>query len=312
MLAPIVLFVYNRPWHTEQTLQALALNSEAAESVLYIYADGPKENATIEDLKRIKETRTIIAEKQWCKKVEIIESAFNKGLADSIINGVTMVVNKYGKVIVLEDDIVVSRGFLQFMNDSLEIYENEQQVMHISGYMFPVKERLPQTFFYRQTSCWGWGTWANKWQYFERSPAELYRLLHESGIISMVDIDGTNQFLQQLQKNIDGILKSWGVLWHFSVFLKGGLCLHPGRSLVKNVGMDSSGVNCDNTTFFDGNIAENIPVKKIPIRDFSKVYKYLRNFYGTNVQPNFFLALRQRLIGSIPAKFRQKIKNLID
>ena len=147
MLAPIVLFVYNRPWHTEQTLNALMQNELADQSVLYIYADGPKENATEEQLKKIEEVRHVIRTKKWCKEVHIIESEKNKGLADSIINGVTEIVNKYGKVIVLEDDIVTSKGFLKYMNEALELYKEEDKVYHISGYMFPVKGNCLKPFF---------------------------------------------------------------------------------------------------------------------------------------------------------------------
>ena len=176
-LAPIVLFVYNRPWHTEQTLEALSANKEVQESILYIYADGPKENTTSEELEKIAQVRKVLRNKQWCKEVKIIESVNNKGLADSIIEGVTTVVNNHGKVIVLEDDIVVSTGFLKYMNDALNLYENEEKVMHISGYMFPVKERLPETFFYKQASCWGWATWANRWEELKTSPKEIYNQL---------------------------------------------------------------------------------------------------------------------------------------
>ena len=127
-LAPIILFVYNRPWHTEQTLRALMANELAAKSELYIYADGPKPNATDEQLQKIHEVRQLIRQEQWCDKVHIVESEKNKGLADSIIGGVTEIVNKYGKIIVLEDDIVPTTGFLQYMNDALEMYKDDEQV----------------------------------------------------------------------------------------------------------------------------------------------------------------------------------------
>src|SRR5476651_1758025 len=118
-LAPIVLFVYNRPWHVEQTLNALAANELAAESELYIYADGPKDNADAITLENIQKTREIIRKKKWCNEVYIIERSKNLGLQASIIEGVTTVVNNYGKVIVLEDDIITSPYFLQYMNDAL-------------------------------------------------------------------------------------------------------------------------------------------------------------------------------------------------
>lgn len=147
-LAPIVLFTYNRPHHTQKTLQALMQNELADKSVLYIYCDGAKEHATETDKTNITEVRKVVRSKQWCKEVHIIEAEKNKGLAKSIISAVTEIVGKYGKIIVLEDDIITSKGFLRYMNDALSIYQTQDKVMHVSAYMYPHKERLPETFFF--------------------------------------------------------------------------------------------------------------------------------------------------------------------
>ena len=138
ILAPIIVFAYNRPYHLRQTLEALSENDLSDQSNLIIFCDGPKNNASPEQLEAIKEVRSIAHAKKWCKKVIVEESEYNKGLADSIVNGVSSVVEEYGRVIVLEDDIVTSRGFLKYMNDALELYEHDDQVMHISGYMYPL------------------------------------------------------------------------------------------------------------------------------------------------------------------------------
>jgi hypothetical protein len=285
-LAPIVLFVYNRPSHTSKTLDALKLNELADESLLYIYSDGPKQNATEDQLKKIDEVRDIIRSKKWCKEVNIIESKKNKGLADSIINGVTEIVNQYGKVIVLEDDIVTSKGFLKYMNEALILYQNELQVMHISGYIFPVKGKLPTTFFYRQTSCWGWATWSDRWSFLNTCASELLDDLNNSGKIEYADIDGTNQFLNQLNANIEGKIKTWAVLWHFSVFMSDGLSLHPKNSLVKNIGHDGSGVHCSENKFFNSKLVNYIKLKKIKITDYRKIYKKLEEFYRPTIKIN--------------------------
>ncbi len=125
------------------------------------------------------------------------------------------------------------------MNDALQVYENEQQVMHISGYMFPVKSRLPQTFFYRQTSCWGWATWKRAWKYYNNNALDLMHKASSLSYFNEIDIDGTNQFVKQLEENISGNLKTWAVKWQFSVFIQNGLCLHPGVSMVQNIGIDN-------------------------------------------------------------------------
>ena len=152
--APIVLFVYNRPEHTRQTLEALAANTLAQESDLFIYADGPKEDATEEQLERIRKVRAIVRSQQGCKSVTVIESDTNKGLAASIILGVTETVNKYGRIIVLEDDIVTGKYFLEYMNTALKKYENEKQVWEITGFRSPVQGEgsscIPITFNTRE------------------------------------------------------------------------------------------------------------------------------------------------------------------
>ncbi len=307
-LAPIVLFVYNRPWHTEQTLNALFENELADQSVLYIYADGAKENATDSQLKTIEEVRKVIRQKKWCKELHIIESKKNKGLADSIINGVTEIVNQYGKVIVLEDDIVTSKGFLKYMNEALGLYQNEDKVFHISGYMFPVKGELPETFFYRQTSCWGWATWAKQWNQLETSPQKLMEELEDHNLLKEADIDGTNQFIAQLQSNVNGTLKTWAVLWHFSAFLKEGLSLHPRKSLVKNIGLDNTGENCGITRMFDVTPIENIFVRKIKIKDYKKVYAKLKDFYHPESKKKSVTSLVMGIKHLIPSKYKHKIK----
>ena len=310
-LAPIVLFVYNRPWHTEQTLTALMQNGLAEESTLYIYSDGAK-NSGFEEAQKVKEVRNLIRSKKWCNEVNIIESDNNKGLADSIKDGVTEIVNKYGKIIVLEDDIVTSKGFLKYLNDALAMYEKEEKVFHISGYMFPVKGKLPKTFFYKQTSCWGWATWADKWKIFEPSAKKLYEKLQFSGKIEQANIDGTNQFVRHLKENAEGSLKTWAVLWHFSVYFQDGLCLHPNKSLVQNIGLDNSGSNCEITDKFDVKLSESIKLKKILVKDNPQIYGYLNEFYNGKRQNKDLIALAVNSVKAlIPARMRREIKILI-
>lgn len=311
-LAPIVLFTYNRPWHTEQTIEFLSQNKLADESVLYIYCDGPKENTTSEQLDKIKHVREVIRKKKWCKEINIIESEINKGLADSIIDGVTEIVNQYGKIIVLEDDLDTSPGFLQYMNDALNIYEDEKKVYHISTYMFPVKAKLPVTSFYRLASCWGWGTWSDRWRNLDCDAKSLYRQLFKIHEGRRLDIDGTDQFWNQLVSNVEQRKKTWAVLWHFSIFLNDGFCLHPGRSLVKNIGTDGTGVNSNNTDIFEVEPINEIKVEKIKVKDYKKVYPYLKNFYRSNFQIGLMSSIKDNLKPVIPLMLRNPLRMLID
>ena len=171
-LAPIVLFVYNRPLHTKQTIEALQKNELAKESELFIYSDAPKSSEVQSDVDEIRE---YIKSINGFKKVTIVERDENWGLANSIIDGVTKIVNEYGKIIVLEDDLVTSPYFLRFMNDSLARYETEERVWHISGYSQPFnKLNIKEHFFIKPTTCWGWGTWLNRWNFFKKDTLSYF------------------------------------------------------------------------------------------------------------------------------------------
>jgi hypothetical protein len=303
-LAPIVLFVYNRPWHTVQTLEALHKNAKADRSVLYIFADGPKDNATEEELEQISATRKIIRSKQWCEEVNIIEKRRNEGLAVSIIAGVTEIVSRHGKVIVLEDDIVTSKGFLRYMNDALTLYDNETRVMHVSGYTLPVESSLPSTFFYNTNTCWGWGTWRRAWVYFNNDAQYLLSAIDSKGLKRKFNLEDSYPFYNHLEANIDGRLNTWAVKWYASFFLLDGLSLHPYPSLVNNIGHDGTGVHCEPASeFLWSELTGSIEVKKIKLKENPYARKLMAAFYRTKLyktQPvhpvtNFFYNVGRRL-----------------
>lgn len=251
--APIALFVYNRPAHTKATLDSLFRCEGSLESELYIFCDGAK---GLEDEAAVNEVRTLVRSKDWCKSVHVIERAENLGLAESIINGVTKIVDRYGRVIVLEDDLILSSQFLNFMNDALETYKDIERVMHISGYIFPVEGELPETFFYRITTCWGWATWRRAWKFFEADAKKSLLDVKSSGRSDEFDVDGYYQYVKMLEAQVESKLDSWATRWYASVFLKEGLCLHPGLSLVNNIGLDSSGIHCGTTDIFEVEVNE--------------------------------------------------------
>ena len=169
-IAPTALFVYNRLEHTKRVIEALQKNVLASESDLIIFSDGPKHE---KDVKKIDEVRKYLKTIDGFKSIEIFEKENNLGLSNSIISGVTEVVNRYGKIIVLEDDLVVSPYFLEFMNNALVKYENEEKVISIHGYIYPIKNKLPETFFIKGADCWGWATWKRGWDLFEPNGQKL-------------------------------------------------------------------------------------------------------------------------------------------
>lgn len=240
-LAPIALFVYNRPEHTRRTISFLQKNLLADESRLFIYSDAAKDEA---DRKKVDETRELIKTIDGFKSVKIIERKENYGLATSIIDGVSELTKEYGKVIVFEDDLLASPFTLRYFNEALRTYQEEERVMQISAYMFPLKdaEKLPETFFFRATTSWGWATWERAWNHFEPNVSLLYQQFDQNKIKDF-SIDGSMNYWKQLLDFKSHKNNSWSIRWYASVFLNKGLVLHPRESLIDNIGHDGTGVH---------------------------------------------------------------------
>jgi hypothetical protein len=213
----------------------------ASESNLFIYADGAKDSTLQE---AVNEVRNYIRSIQGFKQITLMERSENWGLARNIINGVTTQVNRYGKVIVLEDDLVVAPYFLQFMNDALEVYKNEPRVGHIQACDFTQDSSLPATFLIKWTGSWGWATWDRAWKHFNPNGNELLQELEERKLTHVFDFNGKYGFTRMLRRQIEGKNNSWAIRWNASLFLKDILSLNVGRSLVQNEGFDGSGTNC--------------------------------------------------------------------
>jgi len=253
---PIVLFVYNRPSHTHQTLEALAANYLADVSDLIVYSDGPKRPA---DQAQIDQVRQVVRDLKGFKSVTLIERTQNMGLAKSIISGVTEQIEKYGRVIVLEDDLVTSPYFLKYMNDALILYESDERVISIHGYCYPVAHGSPHPFFLKGTDCWGWATWKRGWAYFEPDSKKLYDQLKNTKQLKSFDYDGTAAFSKMLLDHQKGKVNSWAIRWHAAAYLAEKLTLFPAQSLVYNIGNDDSGTHSIKMDLFDVHVS-NQPV----------------------------------------------------
>ncbi len=302
--APIALFVYNRPAHTRQTVEALLKNELAGESDLIVFSDAPKKPEAAEAVREVREyIRTITGFRSVC----IVERDRNLGLANSIIDGVTSVVNEHGRIIVLEDDLVTSPYFLKFINTALEIYQDDEKVMHISGYMFPIDNAdLPETFFLRTASCWGWATWDRAWQYFEKNPGKLISEFNVPAI-QRFNMDGSNNFWAQVEQNADSLIDTWAIFWYASVFQKDGLCLHPRFSMVNNIGHDDTGEHCGKTDVFSTALASK-PVSDFERNIFESALAYARTkefFLATNA-PATSHSMFHRIWVAITGRLRRK------
>ena len=237
--APILLFAYNRPEHFRRTLDALKTNELASESDLFIYSDGARPG----DEEQVCEVRRIARQTSGFQSVFVVERSKNMGLASNIIDAVTDIINRCGKVIVLEDDLITSPYFLRFMNDGLTVYQNNPEVMNVQAHVLYTKNVLPETFFIHFINSWGWGTWKRAWDMFEADGTKLLNQLQARSLTHRFDFDGKYPFTRMLQRQIEGKNNSWAIRWNASVFLCGGLSLNAGRSLVKNIGTDGSGTN---------------------------------------------------------------------
>ncbi|MEO5910247.1 MAG: glycosyltransferase [Pelobium sp.] len=276
-LAPIALFVYNRPDHTRRTLKFLQANFLAEESRLYIYADAAKNDS---DQEAVKEVHAIISAVEGFKTVKIIKQKQNLGLAKSIINGVTQLVNEYGKVIVFEDDLLSSPYTLRYFNEALDKYQQEEKLMHISAYMYPLAyaDDLPETFMYRAVHSWGWATWKRAWDHFNPDIDELISKFDQKKITAF-SIEGKMNFWKQIQGFKAGKNNSWAIRWYASVFLKGGLSLNPSKSLVNNIGHDGTGVHSNIESMYNVSVHQH-PVKEFPntIEENVKAYQMVKDF----------------------------------
>lgn len=300
--APIVLFTYNRADHTQQAVESLLKNEEAKESDLFIFSDGAK---TPEKQKGVDDNRAYIHTVSGFKSVTIIEHEKNQGLANSLIAGITEIVNQYGRVIVVEDDLILSPYFLQFMNEALEKYKDEDRVASISAFLNPIDCKAPNTFFLRYFACWGWATWKRGWDLLINDDRVLLKRLRWKK--NDFNIGGTGPFYGILYCDKVGLNDSWAVRFYASQFLAGKLQLFPGKTLALQNGMDGTGTHSgdDNNQFRNMSLSEEpIVLSDISIDENKLMYDAYSRYYrnGQNPYSMGFLIIRfksfiRRLIG---------------
>lgn len=278
-LAPIILFVYNRPKHTRRTLEALEKNLLAKDSLLYIISDAAKNADAVENVNSV---RAIIREAWDFKHITIIERQKNWGLAENVIDGVTKIINEHDKAIVLEDDLETSPYALTYFNDALHRYAHEERVMEISGYMYPVEHpnRLPKAFFFRVANSWGWATWKRAWDHFNPDIDSLTKHFKRKDI-KRFSIEGKENFWKQVKEFKTGKINSWAIRWYLSVFNQDGLVLYPRQSMVQNIGTDGSGTHSDRDDVYHVELATQ-KVKYFPkeIVENGKAYEAIKYFYA--------------------------------
>ena len=298
--APILLFAYNRPTHLRNTLDALKRNPGASDSQLFVYSDAAR---TADDQEAVAEVRRMLRNVDGFKTVEVVERKENWGLARNVIDGVSTIVERFGRVIVLEDDLVTAPGFLAFMNNALETYKDEPRVGHIQACDFTKDASLPDTFLIKWTGSWGWATWKRAWAHFNPDGKALLKELEDRKLTYRFDFNGRYGYTRMLRRQIEGKNNSWAIRWNASLFLADILSLNVGRSLVQNEGFDGSGTNCGGGGLYASDLyMGELPVEKItPIEENESArMAYVRYYARTN---SFFAKAIRRIKRTLRGDF---------
>ena len=291
-IAPIALFAYNRPWHVAQTIEALKKNELCDASDLIVFSDGAKNDSFKQS---VEEVRRYLHSIRGFKSIKIFEHESNLGLGPSIIYGVTKIINEYGSIIVLEDDLVTSPYFLTFMNEALQLYEYEEQVISIHGYCYPISG-MPETFFIRGADCLGWATWKRGWNQFEENGSDLLAKLKNANLLNRLDLFGTYNFSQMLIDQIAGKNSSWAVRWYASAVLNNKLTLYPGQSLVSHIGNDGSGSNYGFHSTLDVVLNKKyVQVGNIAVSENTFALKQFCKFLGNMSNPSFHIRVIRKV-----------------
>lgn len=295
-LAPIALFTYNRLWHSQQTIESLQQNSLAKDSELYIFSDGAK---TKEGQAKVDELRTYLHTVKGFKKVSIQTQDQNLGLANSIINGVTQIIKEFGKIIVLEDDMVSSPHFLSYMNEGLNLYQNEEKLACIHGYRYPIGE-LERPFFVKGADCWGWGTWSRAWKNFNPNGKELLEEIKTKQLSSAFNFSDHYPYVQMLEDQIAGKNDSWAIRWKASAFLKEQFTLYYHESLIENIGNDNSGTHSEKTDHYRTELAQNyIPLSLQTVEEQNEVIQRIEKFYA-GTKPRLLQRIKNKFLSKKP------------
>jgi hypothetical protein len=274
--APIVIFTYCRPDHIRRTVESLLTNRLVSESDLIVYSDAAR---TPEKQQAVDAVRAYLGTISGFRSATIKHRPENYGLAKSIVQGVTEVLQQSDRIIILEDDMVTSPHFLTYMNEALERYADDERVAGIHAYVFPVDQPLPEAFFLAGADCWGWATWQRGWQCFNPNGQYLLDELRHRNLIRAFDFNGAFPYSKMLKDQIKGKNDSWAIRWRASAFLAGKLTLHPGRSLVQNIGNDNSGTHRGNSDSLDIQLSQTpIDLSRIAVETSVKAREAFERF----------------------------------
>ncbi len=314
--APVALFAWQRPSHTQRVLAALAASAGAAETDLFVFVDGPRHDR---EASRVAEVIEIAGAASGFRSVSVQAARRNLGLSRSITGGVTSVLQHSERVIVVEDDIVVSRSFLEYMNDHLELYANDPTVASVHGYVYPQSRDLPSTFFIAGADCWGWATWRRAWEHYRPDGGALLEELTRRDLLWTFDFGGTAGYVDMLRDQIAGRNDSWAVRWYASALLSGMYTLYPSRSLATNIGSDGSGSHAGVSSAFDVEVCHDpVPAVRIPVEEstigraaFTEFFASQRSGVGRSSLGRLGRRILRPLWIRMPSRFRHRVVRLL-
>lgn len=281
MLAPVVLFTYNRLEHLRQTIEALKGSELAVESELYIFSDGAR---TIQDKETISDVRHFLDSVTGFKNVRIKARKENMGLAESVITGVNEVLQQHDRVIVLEDDLVTSPDFLSYMNDCLSVFESRSDIFSISGYSPNIS--IPDTYKYDiylsyRPNSWGWATWKDRWQKVDWAVSDFESFISKKHLRKNFERGGRDAAIMLLRQ-MTGRINSWAIRFYYACHKQNGVCIYPVVSRLRNIGTDGSGTNLGRTNKYNipyelgqasSSLDPDIQINQEITQNFARFYK---------------------------------------
>lgn len=287
--APIAVFAYNRPHHLNRLFDCLFANELFSRSPVFVFSDGPRDQ---ENRAAVVATRSV-ARGRLGSRGQIIASEENKGLAQSIIAGVTDLCNRFGRVIVFEDDLVLHSRCLDFLNAALRHYANDASIQHVNAYRYPLPA-ASVPYLSRLASSWGWATWQRAWTNCEFDAAKLVHAIRDADLISALDFEGTFPYYRMLRSQARGEIDSWAIRWYASILLRGGLAVCPNASLVSNHGFDNTGVHCGVSSTYEVDLGAASEEWPIALSEDMLAFRQMQAFFQT-VQGGF----TRRLVGKL-------------
>ena len=309
-LAPIVIFTFNRLEHTKRMIEALKQNYLSDESEVFIFSDGPRNDS---ELVKVLDVRKYLKSIKGFKNITLIESERNKGLAKSVIDGVNEIINEYGKVIVLEDDLLTSKYFLKYMNEALDLYQDNKKIWSISGYTPNIdipKSYKEEVYLIKRGASWGWATWKDRWNMNDWDIEDYFEFKKNKKMQKEFNLAGSDM-TPMLNDQMEGRINSWAIRWGYNQFKNNMWTVYPIKSLVKNIGNDLSGTHTPITHKYDVDLYEGEIRLDYDINPNQEICKVFKEFYDLSFIGYIAVFIKKIGLYKPARKLRNKILKIL-